>query len=492
VFLWAVVFFLLARHVARGVALLVCATFGLGLLRTAIFLQKPAQDASQFAEGKHVKLSGRVASDPEGLGDRTRFVLDTTNIETYRGKYSTRGRVMVTLYERFDRKNHLIPSFGDIISVRGRFRTPTAPSNPGAPDYSAFLARQRIWSTLTGDVGEMSFANSRKLSVQWLAFRFKSSIASKVLKIMPETEARLIIAILFGNYAILPIEVQASFMRSGTMHLLAASGYNCGLIIGIFGFLLVRLTIARSWRYWVLVLLIWLFTISAGAGPSIVRAALMVTTFMAAYLVWRVPDIPNSILLALLVICAWKPSSLYDIGLQLSFAAVISIVFIVPFLQPMILYFCNPEKAHAGSKHPGARVIFWTARAGMTAVALSIAASVGTLPIVAYYFNYISLVNIPANAVVSVLVGLLTAFAIATIGVGFALPFIVKPLALVTTTVASMILEFLRRITDHPWVILSVRSPSTYTILLYYVCLFVVLEYAHQKLRTQKRMACTS
>ena len=478
--------------VPRPILALLAAIFALGLIRTGAYRQVPAGDVSQYAEGKLVYLTGTVASDPEPMGDRIRFVLRAGRARTYAGEYPASGRVMVTLYRPWHRevREREVPFYGEAVRIHGRLRGPQRPPNPALMDYEDYLARKRIYCTLSAGLDEASVLQPAPRSIGWMAARFKAGLTSKALELFPPVHARLLLGILLGNYASLPPDVQAAFMRSGTMHLLAASGYNCGVITGIFGFLMRRLTTPRAAMHWLLIALLWGFALVAGPGPSIIRAAVMVTVFLGAYLLWRAPDTFNLVLFACLVILGASPLSLYDVGFQLSFAAVLAIVLMLPLIRPRAQAWMAPTWQR-GQKPPGriARWMLWAGAATIGAVLLSIAATLGTWPITAYYFNYFSIVSIVANALTALLVVLLTAAGIAALALGSVWPILGHIVAPAGTLLAGIMLGIVGELGSHPWSSISLRSPSPAFIAIYYLALLGVLEYAHRKLTPAQRMA---
>ena len=481
-----------ANVIPRPVVLVLAAFFAVGFIRAGAFLQVPLNDVSQHAEDKLVYLTGTIASDPEPLGDRTRFVLKANKVGTYTGEYPISGQTMVTLYQpRYGQKSLPIPSYGETIMIHGRLRKPQPASYPGAMDYGKYLVHKRIFCTLSGSLDEVKTLKPAAWSLKWIAVKLKTTLTSKAFQLFPPVHAMLLIGILLGDYASLPSDVQVAFMRSGTLHLLAASGYNCGVVIGIFGFLLHRVTSPRKATHWLLIALIWMFALIVGPGPSILRAAVMVTAFLAAYLFKRAPDMINIVFFSCLVILGANPLMLYDVGFQLSFAAVLAIVLILPmpFFERVNDWFA-PVRRH-GRKPPG-RLIRWMlslARYIAAAILLAAVVFIVTWPITAYYFNYISTVSLFANALVALLVVALTAAGIAALSLGWiwsALGHIVAPIVM---GISGLMLGIVIGLGMHPWSSISVRSPSPVFIFIYYLVLLGVLEYVYRKTASVKTMA---
>ncbi|MGB9589031.1 MAG: ComEC/Rec2 family competence protein, partial [Armatimonadota bacterium] len=323
--------------------------------------------------------------------------------------------------------------------------------------------------------GDLSVLSRPRKNLVWVATRARSLLESRTLALFPSVEGKLILGILLGNYALLSPEMQIAFMKSGTMHLLAASGFNCGIIVGIFGYLMYKLTIPRTVRHLLLIALLWMFAIMVGAGPSIIRATVMVSAFLAAYLLWRYPDLPNLVLFAALVILGVNPLALFDVGFQLSFTAVLAIMLVMPLVNPWIQTFFSPLIATSRTAFHPHRWILSASLCIVTAVALSMASTIGTWPITAHYFNYVSVVAVLANAITALLVVLLTGIGLTALAASVLSPVIAYPFSLVGKLLADLMLAVVMELGSHSWSCISVSSPSWVFMFLYYALVLWVL-----------------
>jgi competence protein ComEC len=481
--------FLPRKKIPRPLVGMLAVVFALGFARTAVYRQVPAGDISQYAEGKLVYLTGRVASDLEPIENDARFVLRVSRVKTYGGESAANGDVMVGLYRSLS-GGGVVPSFGEVIRIHGRLMIPHEPSNPGAFDYGHYLARKRIFCTLSAYTNEVVVLKPPSASVTAVAMRFKHALFSIASRLFPPKHAALLLGILLGNYAALPLAVQSAFMRSGTMHLLAASGYNCGVVVLISSRILRWLAIRRAAVYCLLIALVWAYTLVVGGNPSIVRAAVMVTAVLIAYLIRRVPDFLNLVLFAVLVILAANPMDLYDAGFQLSFSAVLGLVLVMPLVTRCVGdWLMVPFDP---GRRPPSRVSRWTlvlTRDVLLTLGISIVCMLWTAPISAYYFNYLSSISIFANALVALLVVMLTAAGIAALVVGWIWLPLGKVVALLGTGIAELMLRIVDGLGTHPWSSISVASPKPVFLIAYYVVLFVVSDYAYRKSTPPKRTA---
>lgn len=454
-------------------------------LRTMAFQLVPASDVSRLAEGKLVYLTGIIVSDPEFASGRQKFTVRVQSVRTYTGEYSASGYTAVTLYRNvYDIKSPepVPPSFGELVKIHGRLKLPAPPTNPGQYDYGRYLARKQIYCTLTSDLRSFARLKLPAFSIRLMALRIRSALAARANEYLPPVQAMLLLGILLGSYSSLPYDVQSAFMKSGTMHILAASGYNCGIIIIIFKFLMQRMTISRSTMNIILIILIWIFAFICGFGPSIVRASIMITLALSAYILWRVTDLINVVLCSAFIIMAIDPLSIFDVGFQLSFGALSSIILILPLLEDTISFNGLSDRYHGRIVTAGIKILKFFAET----IAVTSAALIGTWPITASYFNYISIISVISNAFAAILIMPITILGIATFIIGYIIPPAGYYIALITGMLINVLLWIISYTGNYQWASISVHSPSPLFILTYYLIILAILEYAYRKANDAK------
>ena len=180
--------------------------------------------------------------------------------------------------------------------------------------------------------------------------------------------------------------VYSSFLQRAydqLLHDVALSGLHVSIIAGILLWILFPFNIAGlyQWRYVIAVPAIWLYAFITGLSPSTVRAAGMMTVMIVCMLIERKNSAWNSLLLATFLILVFNPYYISDIGLQLSFLCVASLIFFAPYL--------NTVDHHS---HP----LLYTVAAFLLA---SLCATLASWALSAYYFGIFPLLFIPANIV---------------------------------------------------------------------------------------------
>ncbi len=191
-----------------------------------------------------------------------------------------------------------------------------------------------------------------------------------------DTEAYAVVAAMtLGDKSELSKEQKDVYAITGASHVLALSGLHLGIIYMLFSFLIV----GRRWRTVSLVtiiLAIWAYVFLVGMPTSVVRAAIMLSTYALLSLGHRDKMSVNVLSFTAILLLFINPYSLFDVGFQMSFAAVFSILVWLPLF----------EKAIPATYMMNYPLLKWVY--GM--IAISCAAQIGVAPLIAYYFGRFS------------------------------------------------------------------------------------------------------
>ena len=267
------------------------------------------------------------------------------------------------------------------MTVRGVLTLPPGRRIPGGFDYAFWLKSQGVQTLLAGAVV--------KSSVPEAGFRswFRRGLASG----LPPGEAALMSATELGDKNALSNQdkaqagfaegygVQDSFTRAGLAHLMALSGQNVALLVGVLSLLFVRTPLGRVgiWRYPLMMLLLLGFLWLVGTAPSIVRAVSMGELALLGLWVGRGRlDVYGVLALTALGGLTVQPAWLFDVGFQLSYLAVLGLTL----------------SGRAAALLP----VRWPEWLRLALVA-SLLAEAATLPVVAGNFHQLPLVGLPAN-----------------------------------------------------------------------------------------------
>lgn len=310
------------------------------------------------------------------------------------------GRVMTST------TGQLSPEFfsGQPVEITGILSPPSRPIAEGLFDYRTYLARQGIYFQLKSASNEWHLAPGAKTSLP-LSDRFLAWAQRTLARGLPaETKdqpLRLIWAMTLGWRPALTNEVSEPFMQSGTMHIFAISGLHIALIAGILVSLLRVVRMSRAWCGVVVIPLIWFYTAATGWQPSAIRSTLMMTIIIGGWSLHRPTDLINSLAAAAFIILVWQPQQLFQASFQLSFFVVLSIALFMPPLEKVRDRLLEHDPLLPTSLLPRWKQWLGTPLRWLgTALATSLAAWLGALPLTAYYFHMFSPVTLLANLVI--------------------------------------------------------------------------------------------
>lgn len=370
---------LVALYLAKAAGWPVAIGIVIGLSRILLSPMTPsAHDIAQLA-GQTVQLEGTVVSYPETVNGHQQFVAIA-----WTGTHHGRVRVAA------GSQPHL--HSGDSIRLTGRLNLPPHFSDF---DYRNYLAKDGVYSTMNRP--GLTITATGGSFTHYLGI-VREGFTAQLQSLFPAQPGGFLLGILIGERTGLSNELVQAFQRTGTIHVLALSGYNISILIAV----VIGLTGRRPAVLWISFVLIGLFVLLVGPAASVVRAALMGSFLLLGQLLGR----PQAAILACMITAAAmlgvSPWALrYDLGFDLSFLATLGILTLEPLIRPRLL---------------------WLPALLRETTAATLAASLPTLPLIALSFGRVSLIAPLANALVVPLIPwlMLGGFAVTILGfVGF-------------------------------------------------------------------------
>jgi len=347
-----------------------------------------------YNESGPVHLIGVVASDPEPADDAVELRLDIRELDPGDGWRSVSGSALV--YAPRYPAEGVLPAdvsreppfyrYGDLLEVQGELRTPPMVRDF---DWASYLARKDITSVLMHPGDMELLATGQGFKPQEWVYSVRSSLSRSLDEALAEPQASVAQAVLLGKRSGIPDELTESFSRTGMSHVVAVSGLHVGILA----------VIAISFGSWVFgrrrptyfllaIAVIWLYATLTGLHAPAVRAAIMASLWLTAGFIGRPGSALPALLLAAAIMAGIHPPVLGDVSFQLSFAAMGGLVLLYPGLQSLGRRALGV--AEEGRSLKGVLV---------DSCAVTVAAVIATLPIIAFYFHTVSLVTLPANLV---------------------------------------------------------------------------------------------
>ena len=395
------------------------------------------QAISTFIGPTKLEVRGTVADEPK-LEARSRLLTVAVNgISTDNGSswQDAHGRIDVIIPGSFI-DNPYGPNYGDDVELRGKLDDPPPNSTPD------------IFASMTFPALTVN-ANSGNPIIAAL-FQLRTRLAIIIEQSLPPSPAAILIAILLSLHTPALIPLIPYFNETGTAHLIAPSGFKvtilAGLVLASTRWLYerhdkqVKLLPAqklRDWRRWLATILavlsIIVYTFLSGAGPAAIRAGIMGILLVIAPRIGRIYNIYTALAFAAFLMSMVDPFVLWDVGFQLSFVGTLGIVMLTPFFRHLFRFL---------EHFPFGHVI-----ADINAV--SLAALIATLAILAATFSQTSIISTPANLLlVPLLEPLITLGILVSVGgsffiqVGILFGWIARPLLSYLQTIVTCFAKF--------------------------------------------------
>jgi len=301
--------------------------------------------------------------------------------------------------------------YGDLVRASLRLRIPKNLGNPGGFDYERYLRLNGIDALANlrsfGDIALVGRGGSPFM--RWIE-SMRIRVGQGIERALKGQEMAVMRALILGQQGWISRETEASFRRTGTIHILVVSGFNLTMVAWTFyqalllfmkrsEFLLIK-GMAQKMAACISLVPLALYTSMAGASVPVLRAFVMVCAFIVSFLVGREREIYSTLALSALAILAFEPQALFSISFQLSFLAVISIVYLLPRISSLIGWDIN--KLFAVEAPWLRKILPWL----MTLILTTLAAGLGLSPLLALSFNQVPLFGLAANLIIIPAMGL--------------------------------------------------------------------------------------
>ncbi|MBC8755415.1 ComEC family competence protein [Kordia sp. YSTF-M3] len=273
--------------------------------------------------------------------------------------------------------------------------------NPTNFDYKTYLNDRYIYHQLYVKPSEFIVAKTHPKTVYGYADAIRTRIHKNLVKSGFEADELAVVeALLLGQRQQISKELQANYANAGAIHILAISGLHIGILVLLLQFLLNPMNRFRKGKFVKLLLMVcmlWSFAVLSGLSASVVRAVTMFTAIVVASHFNRQTNTLQVLTVSMFFLLLCKPHFLFDVGFQLSYAAVFAIV----WLQPLWKQLWNPKSFVPKS--------FWSL------LTVSFSAQLGVLPLSLYYFHQFPGLFFIANLTIIPVLGIILILGISVI-----------------------------------------------------------------------------
>lgn len=386
---------------------------------------------------------------------------------------------------------------GDRIRVYGRIAAMPPPSNPGQRDQRSWAIRHRIHATLQAkrprDVELLDALPGSSSTYRWVQRRVADVAASareSVLNTVSPEQHGIALALVLGQRDLLDHATSESLIVTGTAHLLSVSGLHLGILFIVARLIagLMRLPLGGQLIFLAMVTIF--YVAITGGRPPVLRAAILLATFMWSIAIARPYHPLNSLSFALILLLWLMPLEIFSIGMQLSFLAVATLLScgrpnrkgLTAANEAVHLEESFDRLAERSRSRPY-RIARHIGSATFTAIWYSGCVTVVTLPLVWHQFHVVSPVSVFVNVVLSPMMMVALSAGVATVIAGW----MFAPMAVVPGWLCSMMLSLMTSVIEwtsqlswgHYWL----PSPPLSWVAAYYVGLVALLMFRSRHTR---------
>ncbi|NDV44257.1 ComEC/Rec2 family competence protein [Flagellimonas sediminis] len=330
----------------------------------------------------HLKITERLK--PNSFSQRYEAEVIALNTE------SSSGKMLLILPSDSTAKTFKV---GDELLVWAQPETVPPPLNPHQFDYQAYLKKQGIHHRIRANKNALITIENPSKTLFGIASNFRENIIGKLKTYdFGQEELGVIQALLLGQRDDISDDTYNNYVNAGAVHILAVSGLHVGILLLLLQFLfspLEQFPTGRTFKLVIIVTLLWAYAFVAGLSPSITRAVTMFSFLAYAMYLNRPTNSFNIIALSMLFILLVKPLFLFQVGFQMSYAAVFAIVWIYPKMQR----FWYPDN--------------FLVRKTWQLLSVSVTAQLGVLPISLFYFHQFPALFFVANLLIIPFLGLI-------------------------------------------------------------------------------------
>ena len=361
--------------------------------------------------------------------------------------------------------------YGDVLSLRGKIVIPEKLGNPYEFDYKKYLNSKNIISQIS--TYDVELVNVKKSNIFLkIIYSFKDRVSYRIDSIMPEIESNLFKSMLYGDDKFLDEDIKEDFEKSGLSHLLAVSGSNLAMIMMIILYISKKMNKNISVIF--VVIIGYILCAFCSFEMSILRASIFLVISTSFKNKEKSLNIYLKIFLSFLCIVIYNPYSVFNIGMIMSYLAVISMV----MFQSKILSFLDIRlKTILGIKYVKPKkfkkVIYNIVYTIILSLSFTLSVQILLFPIQIYFFNSFTLISFLSNLVISYIDNIFAIIGYTTILLSF-IPYISNILLNTTYILLRVIIYISKFCASLDILNISLATPNILSLIIYYICILLL------------------
>ncbi len=370
--------------------------------------------------GNTALVQGVISEELKPNTYSMRFIIELEKILDNGISKPVNGKVLLNIQKDSLHQNTLSP--GTRLLIPWSPEPIKSPLNPFQFNYSKFMHNIKVERQINVLPIQISAINEDKFNIQAKAWQIRESLIDNLRELnFGKNELAVLQALILGQRREINDELYQNYAAAGAIHILAISGLHIGILLLFLNFLLKpveKFRLGKTGKTILLIILLWSFAFLTGLSPSVVRAVCMFSFLAVGLQLKRKTSTLNSLFLSLFFLLLVNPYYVFQVGFQLSYLAVISII----IFQPLIYKIFTVKR-----RIPD---YFWKL------ISASIAAQIGVLPLSLYYFHQFPGLFLVSNIVILPVLGFILGIGLAVIILAF--------VGLLPDVLASMLNSILR------------------------------------------------
>jgi competence protein ComEC len=414
---------------------------GLVLLLGALRLQTDSSSAPIVDYyNQELEVMAVIVEEPDVRSDKVYLTLGNLQINSKQ----IDDRILVTVPRQPEF------SYGQTIIFQDKVLEPRDAEVQGEFSYKNYLSRFGVNAVVYyPEIIEVDERNSAN-KIKFYILSFKELFLEKLAEVLPEPQNSFLAGLLVGLRRGIPQDILERFNITGTTHIIAISGFNISIIAqGLAK--LIQSFIGKRLTFVMVFILIVIFVIMAGAQASVVRAGIMGILLLIALNSGRLYGITNAMVLTGMVMIAINPKILvFDLGFQLSFLALMGLVYLTPRMEPYFM---------------------WVPKFIRTFLVATLAAQIFVVPLILYNFERLSVISPLTNVMILPIIPLAMLFGFIAGLLALIWGVLALPFAWVTWLILGYIIRIVNITSLVPLASIEIKNTHIVFVILYYLVL---------------------
>ncbi|MCX7833816.1 MAG: DNA internalization-related competence protein ComEC/Rec2 [Ignavibacteria bacterium] len=416
---------------------------------------------------RDIQVRGIISEPPDYDSNKIKFYLECKNVINGQDTAIITGKVLVYLFadkKVDDKKSVPVLKAGDEIISFGKLSTAPGEKILGGFNYRKYLELKgidKIYKIKGYDNILVLSNNNINFIFSKIVYPAREFALKTIDEYNPPEIRALLKGLVVGERSEVTDDLKESFINSGLMHILAVSGLNVAYIILFLTIILSIFRLNVVQRTIVIIIVLTFYCLFTGAPASIIRASIMGSLILIAYLLQRKVVLLNIIAFSVILILSFDSRQIFDAGFILSYSAIISMAL---FYDKIELFLKSKLYLNTSYK----KLSFYL----IVLIASTISAQIGVLPITSIYFGKISLVSLFTNIIVVPVSNFCLALGFLQIIFNILSGILASSIAEVNNLILSFIIEFIKWTGDLSFAYISslnfnfISTTSYYFILL--------------------------